>query len=436
MNTRLLPCSPRACSQEEADVLILGGGLAGTSLAVHLEEAGYGGRVAIVDERRDFSNEARWCSWSEMPSVMQPLVSRRWHRWNVSTTEGHAQGKSEKSPYQHIYAPDFFAHFHERFARDGKTELFFGHSVSRVCSQNDGASVCTRDEEGRETNWRAKWVFDARGATHTRLKQLSRPGQIHWRQSFVGLVVEFEDAVFKADEMTLMDFRVPQKAGARFVYILPFSDKRALVEITSFAPDAAPFEELESTLLCWIQTRLGANFRTHSRESGDLPMATTPLSPVIAPRIGAIGLCGGAARAATGYAFGCIQRQGQWIAGMMAKRKDPLADGALHRLTHPPKFAALDAVFLEALGRGPDFAAQCFLRMIGRVPADSLTRFLEEQSGMADELRLIAALPKGAFIQSAARRIIAAVSAPHTRKERGEEEATTVVPAPLKGGIR
>jgi len=434
MNTRLLPNPPRASSHEEASVLILGGGLAGTSLAVHLEEAGFDGRVVIVDARRDFSGEARWCSWSAMPAVMEPLVSRHYHRWNVRTEDGDVQAESQSAPYQHIFAPDFFAHFHERFAREGQTELLTGHGVSGVWPQHDGARVCTRDEAGRETNWRADWVFDARGAAHSRLRQLSRPGQIYWRQSFVGLVVEFPDAVFKADEMTMMDFRVPQEAGVRFVYILPFSNKRALVEFTSFAPDAVPFEELEEVLLRWIGTHLGTHFRTQSRESGDLPMATTPLSPVIAPRVGAIGLCGGAARAATGYAFGRIQRQGQWIAQMLTTGQDPLSDGALHQLTHPPKFAALDAVFLEALGRGPRFAAQCFLGMVGRMPADSLTRFLEEQSSLSDELRLIAALPKGAFIRSAARRIVAVASAPQIAKECGVEGAATIVPTQLREG--
>lgn len=439
--TRISPL-PNAKAREEVDVLVIGGGLAGTSLAHHLETLGFGGRVAIVEARRDFSTEARWCSWGKIPDGMQGLVSHQWHRWEVRDERNTATQASKSQPYQHIYAPDFFRHFHQQFARTGRTELYLGHSTTQVTPQKNGVEVSSIDANGNLTQWRANRVFDARGLAHPRLEQprleQPRPAQkIHWRQSFAGLLVQFEEDVFDAETMTMMDFRVPQSDGVKFIYILPFSPRRALVEVTSFAPRACSRESLEPLLLRYLKEHLGGRYQTLSRESGDLPMDTARMPSRLGRNWAAIGLCGGAGRAATGYAFGRIQRQTAWIAQTLAGGGDPLEGNTLNRLTLSPKFEAFDEIFLEALGHGPKFAASCFYRLIERVGADSLTRFLEEESNAWDELQLVAALPKINFIRAATRRVLVrsgrrlpAASAIRTLKPEGG------APVAIRGAAR
>jgi len=49
-------------------------------------------------------------------------------------------------------------------------------------------------------------------------------------------------------------------------------------------------------------------------------------------------------------------------------------------------------------------AERCFVEMFARVPPAALVRFLSEESSPGDDARLIAALPKRAFLEASLRR--------------------------------
>ena len=54
-------------------------------------------------------------------------------------------------------------------------------------------------------------------------------------QHFLGQEIEVERPVFDDSTAILMDFRVDQTHGMHFIYLLPFSPTRALVESTLFS---------------------------------------------------------------------------------------------------------------------------------------------------------------------------------------------------------
>ena len=53
--------------------------------------------------------------------------------------------------------------------------------------------------------------------------------------AFEGFVVTSEKDVFDEEIVTLMDFRCDQSRGMHFIYLLPFSKRKALVESTMFS---------------------------------------------------------------------------------------------------------------------------------------------------------------------------------------------------------
>jgi len=61
----------------------------------------------------------------------------------------------------------------------------------------------------------------------------------------------------------------------------------------------------------------------------------------------------------------------------------------------------LDRVFLSYLARRPDEAPDLFARLFERVPAEALVRFLSESGTIADDLRVMAALPIAPFAREA-----------------------------------
>jgi lycopene beta-cyclase len=115
-----------------------------------------------------------------------------------------------------------------------------------------------------------------------------------------------------------------------------------------------------------------------------------------APGVIPIGTRAGAPRGSTGYAFLPIQRHSRALADRLA-RGDPGPAAMRGRLTD-----WLDRVFLARLVARPDAAPADFGRLFARVPADRLVRFLMETGGPLDHLRVMAALPTGAFLYHAA----------------------------------
>ncbi len=140
------------------DVLILGAGCAGTSLAHHLETANFKGRITLLDSRTDFSQAQSWCTWSEIPATMQPLIKRRWHQWQVRDQRQVIRQESAAYSYQQIAAPQFYQHFHQGWQRnDLPTSILTGETVQRIKAHENHVRVTTNRAE-----WKAKTVFDAR----------------------------------------------------------------------------------------------------------------------------------------------------------------------------------------------------------------------------------------------------------------------------------
>jgi len=104
-------------------------------------------------------------------------------------------------------------------------------------------------------------------------------------------------------------------------------------------------------------------------------------------------------KASTGYAYGRIQRDSAAIARSLAEQGHPFAPQITRR-----RHAYLDAVLLDVLGAEPDRLESTFLRLFGRNPADLVLRFLDEDSSLGQEARLVLTLPPLPFLRAMARR--------------------------------
>lgn len=395
---------------KHTDILILGAGCAGTLLAHHLELAGYGGHVRLVDSRVAFTREQRWCTWRPVPISLSDLVSRSWNAWAVRDDDHLHLRRSEQYAYQHIYAPDFFAHLHRGWEHDTDTRLHRGERVLGVTPDCDGVTVMTT-----RNLWRAGTVFDARHRGSGRLDESVRGARGAMCQTFLGWTIEFDRAAFDTEAATLMDFRIRGAGEVAFAYVLPFSPMRALVESTSFSVASVPASEHTTALRNYIAEVYGDDYRVVNEEAGSLPMTTAPLPCRIAPNLYALGVAGGAARASSGYAFDRIYRHTEALARALVDGS-PLA--ALDGQVVNRKYRLLDAIFLEALANGsPHFARDCFMRLFERVPPDALVRFLGEESTPVDDLHVIAALPKLNFATASIRRLLRHSLAPVTGRD-------------------
>ena len=213
--------------------------------------------------------------------------------------------------------------------------------------------------------------------------------------------------VFDPDRVTLMDFGVDQSRGLRFAYVLPFSEREALVESVYLSEAAAGPETYRAEIEAYLEEAYGLGAQEYEvlgEERGYIPMTDPRFPRRVGERAYAIGMLGGETRPSTGYTFLRIQRYCRALAAAVARGGTPPEQ------TGPKRLRVLDGLFLRFLRERPADCPSLYLRMFAGVAPDSLVRFLTEKSTPFDEARLIQALPKTPFLKLAAKTLLGAPS--------------------------
>ena len=365
---------------EQADILILGAGLAGLALASELTPARFAGhRIAVIESRKTFVRDRTWSYWRYRPHAFQHLERRRWERWRVSGPGGHSRVIESPVPYCTLDADAFYAEAQRRIQAAPHIGLHLGVGAAHV--DVDRGQPLVRLAEGRQL--RPRLVFDSR----------PRAAPAAFVQSFIGFELRADRACFTPECPDLMDFQ-PRDAGAHFFYVLPYSADTALVEATWI--DRQPHHaEGEGALRAYLTKRWpGVRFRVDYREAGCLPLAMR--HPVVAQGRGVIdiGTRAGTGRAATGYAFTDTLRDAERLAQGLAAAGDlEQARLKLRAFRRSPIDTSMDEIFLRAITRGDGRAAALFMALFTGCPPARLTRFLAGEHRLADRLAVIRSLP-------------------------------------------
>ena len=395
----------RDSMRDAGPIVIVGGGCAGLSLAVHLTDTpGWDREIVLVEPRgeRGYADDRTWCLFDTAPHRFTHLVRQRWARWSFRSHAGTVTARERESSlgpaggrhdYTLIPAAAFYAECLGRLRRAPRVRLLFGHRADRV--SDDEVDVVTIDGSGRETI-RPAHVFDGRPLPVNAYMGTSADASL-W-QAFVGLEVEADVDAFDPAVMTMMDFRTPQRGEIRFAYVLPFGPRSALVEMTAFTARSPDDARLHADLTRYLRDVLGmAAWRVRRVERGRIPMTTARLTTRVSPNVTRIGTGGGLVKPSTGYAFAAIQRHSVRIAASLAAGR--LDDRPPVRWVS----ATLDRIFLHYLARHPAKAAALFLRIARVVRPDRFARFMSGDGGCADDLAVIASMPKVPFVIEAIR---------------------------------
>ena len=366
--------------QHDADLIILGGGCAGLSLATRLARQSPTVRTLVLEPRTRYTEDRTWCGWRLYPHPFADCVSAEWDRWRIRTPLGNIDRGSKEYPYEMIDSGRFYQTSADILATSTNVTLMQGTAAANLHETADHVDIVT--EEGRTLS--APYVID----TRPRAISLSHPWL--W-QNFVGYVIDVKNASTDTfpDMPTLMDFQAAGDCVAQFMYIVPAGDHRFLCEWTQFAREPGRLAEIEAKLNLWLET-CAPGFRCERRESGSLPMALAP--PAASTRVVPAGTRGGSMRASTGYAFHAIQRWADECASSIAATAIPTAPRRSSLLD------AMDILFLRVLQQKSTSAEKIFSALFRGAPPDSLVRFLAGQPTAADLWPVVRGLPWSRFI--------------------------------------
>jgi len=372
--------------QTESDILILGGGCAGLSLALRLAaDGGNCPRTVILESRSHYFNDRTWCFWDDGSAHLRELVQHRWPMVTLTHEGRQVSVDCHTTPYAMIPAENFYAHAIAKLGNTARVTL----------AMNEPVIGEPRKEGGL---WRVETRCGSRYAKRlidTRPQRVPERGAAVLWQSFCGHEIECRADRFDPDVAELMDFLPSKNGRIIFLYLLPFSPRRALVEVTVFAPDPLGSGELAEELAAFIRRQVGdSNYAVLRSEQGVLPMGQAAFDRDADVSHVRVGVAAGSARAASGFAFQRIQRWANACAAELIAGQPPLS--------HPPDpwiTRAMDALFLRVLRAHPERAPELFLALFALQDPRRIIRFMSDHAVMADYAAIILALPPWLFLR-------------------------------------
>jgi lycopene beta-cyclase len=386
---------------EQYDIIIAGGGAAGLSLAYHLLcSALQDCSILIIDKSPKDQNDRTWCFWTDQPTLFDDIVYRSWNQLQIVGDAGAQTFDLHRYQYQMIRGIDFYTHVQQKLAAYPNVTWQRG-VVEQI---TDGAEAACVTVDGQTV--RGTWVFDSifRPAE---LKRDPRPHH-HINLNFKGWEIETPDPVFNPAAATLMDFRTPQAGETRFFYLLPLSERRALVEFTAFSPDHFSHTAYEQALTTYLATTLGiSEYTILSRENGVIPATDHPFPRQTGQHVYTIGTKGGQIKPSTGYAFVRIQQDSAAIVASLLERGHPFAGAS-----NPRHYQLLDALLLQVMQSYGERIKPIFSAMFQRNPIERIFRFLDERASLREVVALTTSLPIRLFVQTLAQSLLVDRPAP------------------------
>jgi lycopene beta-cyclase len=337
----------------ERELIILGGGCAGLSLAARLVQQSPGIALTVVEPRKRYEEDRTWCGWRISPHFFSDCVVAHWDKWRIASSRQSLLLHSNQYPYEMIRASLVYEKASASIQASTSSELLMGLSAEAVFETQNDVQVTLSDG----SVMRSPWVID----TRPQMRTLKEPWL--W-QNFVGYVVQCDTPLAVDNETpVLMDFQPPGESVAQFMYTIPFGENQFLFECTRFSEVHGEEQVLEAALLQWLHQHLGSHWQLRRRESGSLPMA--PPLPAGQRRVIQAGTRGGNMRISTGYAFHRIQRWADECAASILRDGTPITP-ASHRLLD-----AMDELFLRVLQQPSTSAADIFTDLFHR-PLDTV----------------------------------------------------------------
>lgn len=368
-----------------ADLVIIGGGLAGLSLAQRLAQRATGGRVIIIEPRTVYKDDRSWAFWTPADGKWAKAASRIWTHWRFGARSGAMVTASDpRWNYAYLRSSTVYDRACAEISSTPLITLALGVRAFGLQRSSNGVEVET--SAGKVC---AHHVIDTRPPNELRIA-----GSL-LLQSFYGREIMLADAANDTVVDVMCDMRSDAN-GFVFAYVLPLTPKRILVEITRFSTASYGSAALAPDLNALLTARGWADAPVLREEFAVLPMGL----PAEASHCNLVGLVhagtsAGALRAATGFGFLRIQNWADRCADKIANGQPPIT-----HMPEPRLRAWMDAVFLRALAANPARAPEFFLRLADRVPPASLARFLSDDARWGDILHVMAALPPAPFLSA------------------------------------
>lgn len=364
--------------QKKYDYIFAGFGASSCILVHELSRKGLleNKSILAIDPSEKKVNDKTYCFWAEENDEIikdfAPLASHSWSK--VAIDQNPAQRISPLT-YYHINSLDLYNSAKKILERHNG--VFLNTAVNNICEQE------TTIIETNHGAFEGRTIYDGR-PPETDDIQSSHQNIL---QSFIGYKIKLKDSEFDPDACTLMDFNVAQQSHTQFVYVLPFSDQTALVELTRFGSKVISQKESETILEEYIEKHYGT-YEVIGTEQGVIPMFMDLAKPIPLKNVVPIGTRANKVKPSTGYAF----------KNMYAHAK-AITNNAQTKAVSP-RFRLYDRLLILILALWPEKGRPIFQRLFAVKKTSYVLRFLDEKTSIWEDASMFYKLPIGIFLKA------------------------------------
>lgn len=376
--------------KQHYDIIFAGSGLAAHMMLFFMSENDFfiGKSILIIDSANKTINDRTWCFWEQENGVFDTILHRSWDEAVFYDSLGEVPLNLHPYRYKMIRSGSFYA-----FVKKKLTNLeitWLQDEVIDINENNIQANVHTP-----KNSFTANLVFNSLFNPKSALASSKYP---YLQQHFIGFFIVTDKPVFNSNRPVFMDFSIAQKGNTRFMYVLPISDKEALVEYTLFSKELLQDNEYEHAIDVYLKS-LGTAYTIIEKEQGAIPMTCYPFAGHKTSRVLPIGSAGGWTKPSTGYTFKNSIKQARKLCAIIAKGKSFKPFPLLNR------FWFYDLLLLDILSTSNEKGSIIFSSMFRKGRTNLIFKFLDEDTSLLEDLKVIWSCPKLLFIKALLQRL-------------------------------
>lgn len=377
--------------QKRFDIIIAGAGAAGLSLLWRIMDSPVlrDLKILLVDQSFEPKNDKTWCFWEDFDLPDPDLIHHAWKNLLVRVNGKTYSENLKRYQYQCLRSIDFERAVFKR-AKANPNITLFRTDILDFSGKSGVGTVQTT-----EGNFSAKYIFQS-VKKPSNFEHLKVDNEL--TQHFLGWEIETEYERFNPKTATFMDFEVSQKQGVTFMYILPFSKTKALVEYTIFSKKILERDIYRSEIEAYLKENYQLNhiqYSVHREEFGAIPMEDRKYPAWYCDGVLNIGTVAGLAKPSTGYTFSRIQKHSQKIITALESGNTlPKTPASSYR------FRVYDLMMLYILNHENQKSLTVFDHLFHKNSFDRVMEFLAEETSFPQELKIFSGMPYLPFFRS------------------------------------
>ena len=370
------------------DYIICGGGASGLLLAFRIcNDPFFADKsILLIEKENKNLNDRTWCFWESNEGDLQEIIHKTWNQSFFASKDFCLNFNLNPYQYKMIRSLDFYQFMKQRL------KMF-----NQLIQVKDEVQ---KIESNRVTTLEKVYSSDLIFSSILNpMKLFQQKKYPVLQQHFVGQIIEAKNNCFDPDRIEFMNFDIPQKGNTRFMYVLPLSTNKALLEYTLFSEVLLDRQDYVDEITAFIKQIPTGGYKVIEEEQGNIPMTCFRFDLGNTKNILLIGTAGGWTKPSTGYTFQRINNKTKDLVEFLKLNRP------LKQFGRKNRFWFYDLLFLDVLSKDNANGADLFKSLFQKNSPKVIFKFLDEKSNYWQEFQIMRSFNVRQFIKALFKRI-------------------------------